>query len=70
MGPRSSAPRSQWDSNAARRLARATEPAELGLLRRLRLDPFAQHLLLRAHVLDEALYALGEIGHGGGGGLA
>src|SRR3954453_9113952 len=45
----------------------AAEPIEdllqLLLARRLGLDPVADHLLLGAHVLDEALDALGEVRH-------
>ena len=33
----------------------------------LQLDPVANHLLLRAHVVDQPLDGFGEIGHGGGG---
>ena len=36
----------------------------------LGLDPVADHLLLRPHMLDEALDALGQIGHGLGRGPA
>ena len=46
------------------------QAADLALLLGLRLDPVADHLLLGAHVLDQALDRLGEIGHGGGRGLA
>ena len=35
---------------------------DVALLRRLRLDPIADQLLLAAHMLHEALYAFGEIG--------
>ena len=40
------------------------------LLLGLRIDPVADHLLLGAHVLDEALDRFGEIGHRVGRGLA
>src|SRR5664279_4440924 len=43
---------------------------DLALLLGLAVDPIADHLLLGAHVVHEALDRLGEIGHGIGGGLA
>ena len=48
---------------------RLEQRLHLALLLGLGLDPASDHLLLAAHVLDEALDALGEVGHGGGGAL-
>ena len=45
------------------------EHLHFALLLGLGLDPASDHLLLAPHVLDEALDALGEVGHGGGGTL-
>ena len=41
----------------------AQQPADVVLLRRLRVDPIADLLLLRAHVADQRLDALGEARH-------
>ena len=43
---------------------------DLAILFALAVGPFADHLLLGAHMRDEALYRLGEIGHRGRGGAA
>ncbi len=45
------------------------EPLDLALLLGLAVDPVADHLLLGAHVVHQALDGLGQIRHGGGGGL-
>ena len=43
------------------------QAANLAMLLGLRIDPVADHLLLGAHVVDQPLNGLGQIGHGGGG---
>ena len=43
------------------------EPADIAMLLGLGVHPIANHLLLRAHVLDQPLNGFREIGHGGCG---
>src|ERR1700745_3131440 len=44
------------------------EAAHFAMLLGLRIDPVADHLLLAAHVMHQALDRFREIGHGGRGG--
>src|SRR5215213_11451107 len=46
------------------------ELLDLAVLLALAVGPFADHLLLGAHMRDQALYGLGEVGHRRRGGAA
>ena len=46
------------------------QPPDFPMLHRLGIDPFADQLLLSAHMMNQSLYRLGKVHHGAGRGIA